>query len=121
MYRYGLSSILKLLELLKERGCVLRLTTRQRHIIRQCAEEIFGKDISIQLFGSRLNDSLRGGDIDLLIESQAIIPNKLEKTLRLTARLQIHLGDQPIDVLVIDPETPLNPIHQQAQLTGQPV
>lgn len=99
----------------------MRLTTRQRHIIRQCADEIFGEGISIQLFGSRLNDSLRGGDIDLLIESKAIIPNKLEKILRLTARLQMHLGDQPIDVLVIDPETLLNPIHQQAQLTGQPV
>lgn len=96
----------------------MRLTATQLQVIRQAGREIFGSDARVRVFGSRLDDSGRGGDIDILVESDEIIDDKLMKSLTLVARLQLRLGDQPIDVLVVDPETPLNPVHRHAMQTG---
>lgn len=97
----------------------MRLSPEQIAVIRQAAEEIFGHDVDVRLFGSRLNDQDRGGDIDLLVASETIIDGKVDKMLRLTARLQLRLGDQPIDILVVDPSTPLNPVQRHAIETGR--
>jgi hypothetical protein len=37
---------------------------------------------------------------------------------QITARLQRALGDRKIDVLVIDPATVLQPVHQMARANG---
>ncbi len=97
----------------------MRLTPEQVAIIKQAAVEVFGDKVIVKLFGSRLDDAVRGGDIDLLVESSDVIENRMEKMLTLTARLQLRLGDQPIDILVVDPSTPLNPVHRHAIQTGQ--
>lgn len=55
----------------------------------------------MKLFGSRANDDARGGDIDLLVEMPTIVVEPERKTLQRVARLQLRLGDQPIDVLVL--------------------
>ncbi|MHB1896659.1 MAG: nucleotidyltransferase domain-containing protein, partial [Metallibacterium sp.] len=47
----------------------MRLTPEQAAIIRSAAAEVFGSDARVWLFGSRVDDSKRGGDIDLLIET----------------------------------------------------
>lgn len=62
----------------------------------------------MKLFGSRINDDARGGDIDLLIELSSITAELERKTMQLVARLQLRIGGQPIDVLVLDPSTPRN-------------
>ena len=99
----------------------MRLTQEQLRIIKQVAGEIFGADARVRVFGSRLDDQARGGDIDLLVESDTVIDDKMKRMLRMTARLQLRLGDQPIDILVVDPNTPLNPVHRQALQTGRPL
>lgn len=96
----------------------MRLSTQTQHTILVTAREIFGSEAQVKLFGSRIDDNARGGDIDLLIELPSITKEMERKTIQLMARLQLRIGDQPIDVLVIDPSTPLQSIHQQAMLTG---
>ncbi len=96
----------------------MRLPERSRVVIRETVREIFGEDASVRLFGSRTEDQARGGDIDLLVELQNPVEDREHKVLKLIARLQIRLGDQPIDVLVIDPQTERKPIHRQALQTG---
>ena len=51
----------------------------------------------IYLFGSRVDDAKKGGDIDLLILSE-----KLSESDRGTIRLRLHekLGEQKIDILI---------------------
>ena len=82
----------------------MRLTTEQIKVIKQTVAEVFGDDAEVRLFGSRLNDRIGGGDIDLLISLPHVCKDRLSKELRLTARLQLRLGDQPFDVLVVDPD-----------------
>ena len=47
----------------------MRLTPDQITAIKSAAAENFGTDASVSLFGSRVDDSKRGGDIDLLIRT----------------------------------------------------
>jgi len=96
----------------------MRLSTSTRKIIRETVREIFGPKATVTVFGSRTDDSMRGGDIDLLILSETPITQRERKALQLVARLQIRLGDQPIDVLVLDPETPRQAVHEEALRTG---
>ena len=80
--------------------------------------EIFGPDATVSLFGSRVDDTARGGDIDLLVQSDRAVEQRERKVLQLVARLQIRLGDQPIDVLVLDSKTKPQPVHEEAVRTG---
>jgi predicted nucleotidyltransferase len=96
----------------------MRLSPTQQKILVTTAQQIFGNLATVRLFGSRTDDNLRGGDIDLLIELPTIEPLRQKKSLTYTALLQQELGDQPIDVIVIDPSVSLTPFHQQALQTG---
>ena len=99
----------------------MRLTAHAREVIRNTTREVFGADAQVKLFGSRVDDAQRGGDIDLLIELPRHQPDAHKKSLTLAARLQMRLGDQRIDVVVLDPETPVQPIHREAVATGVPI
>jgi predicted nucleotidyltransferase len=99
----------------------MRLTPQAREIIRRATQEVFGDDARVRVFGSRIDDDLRGGDIDLLVELPCHQTDSRKKSLTLAARLQMRLGDQPIDILVLDPETVVRPIHRIAAATGVPV
>ena len=54
-------------------------------------------DAVVYLFGSRVDDSKRGGDIDLLILSERITPAMKRK---LKLRLYDRFGEQKIDLVV---------------------
>ena len=96
----------------------MRLSKQTREIVRTTVHEIFGSEAKVKLFGSRIDDTARGGDIDLLVELPTVAVDIERKTLQLTARLQLRMGDQPIDILVLDPSTPRQSIHEQASRTG---
>lgn len=96
----------------------LRLTPQQIRIIKEEAVRSFGPGAEVRLFGSRTNDALRGGDIDLLVIAPEPIPERERKRIHFVARMQMRLGDQPIDVLVLDPEVKRSPIHESALATG---
>ena len=96
----------------------MRLSQQTQQIIRDTVREVFGIEAHVKVFGSRINDDARGGDIDLLVELPSVTADIERKTLQLTARLQLRIGDQPIDVLVIDPATRQQSIHEQASMTG---
>ena len=96
----------------------MRLSEEYRETIRNTAIEIFGGQVTVSLFGSRVDDNQRGGDIDLLVQSDSAISDRQKKILQLVARLQIRLGDQPIDILVLDPETKMQPVYEEALRTG---
>ena len=60
----------------------------------------------------------KGGDIDLLVETDRKLENRIAMECRVASELQIRLGDQKIDVIIVDPETTEQPIHKIARQTG---
>ena len=76
---------------------------------------------SALLFGSRTQNGLRGGDIDLLVELAQPDPDRWALEVRLGARIERQLGLQKIDILMADPATPDSPVLEAARLDGVPV
>ncbi len=69
----------------------MRLQSKEIQTIIQIAKDIYGETVQVYLFGSRLNDEKRGGDIDLLVRSTGEKKGVLAR-IRMTARLKLHLG-----------------------------
>lgn len=97
----------------------MRLTEEQTRLIKQHAAELFGPQAEVRLFGSRLRDDARGGDIDLLVSSPAPVSRPALLPAQLAARLQMALGDQRIDVVLEAPNLLPQPIHRVARAEGQ--
>lgn len=96
----------------------MRLTEAQRRAIREETTRIFGTDAAVRLFGSRIDDSARGGDIDLHIEAKGVPEQLLDCELRLRAQLLRRLGERRIDLVVQAEGQPPRPIDLHARRTG---
>jgi len=96
----------------------VRLSTKEIEVIRATVSRLFGDRACIRIFGSRAREDEKGGDIDILIETERQLSSRVASACRLASELQMQLGDQKIDVIIIDPETRQQPIHQIALQTG---
>lgn len=96
----------------------MRFSCEQRSAIVAATAELAGPDARVLLFGSRVHDELRGGDIDLLVECPHPVERPVRLAMQLTARLQCALGDQRINVLDVDAATPLDGAHAEARQHG---
>ncbi|WP_280547022.1 MULTISPECIES: nucleotidyltransferase domain-containing protein [unclassified Halomonas] len=74
----------------------MRLTRPQRETIVSCIRQFAGENIDVRVFGSRLDDARRGGDLDLLLVSLSPISllTRAELKQALEARLQL-----PVDIV----------------------
>ncbi|MBX6419674.1 MAG: nucleotidyltransferase domain-containing protein [Nevskia sp.] len=99
----------------------MRLSPEQIRIIREKVCAAFGPDARVYLFGSRVDDAARGGDVDLYIEVPQVLDNRPAAASRLAAELQLALGDQRFDILVVDPNTVRQRIHGVAVTQGIPL
>ncbi len=77
----------------------MRLSHTYRNIIKENTIRIFGEKTNVYLFGSRTDDSKKGGDIDLFIEPYDK-NNLTDKKIRYLAKLNMLLGEQKIDVII---------------------
>ena len=74
----------------------MRLAENEREAIREAIHEA-DAEASIFLFGSRIDDTAKGGDIDLLVLSRRIT---LIAKLGILAQLHQKLGERKIDIAV---------------------
>jgi len=73
----------------------MRLKSKEINIIRKILSDIFD-DVTIYLFGSRLDDSKQGGDIDLFVISKnATFANKIKALAKLQRALH-----KPVDIVL---------------------
>jgi predicted nucleotidyltransferase len=96
----------------------MRLTSDQIQVIKETAYSVLGEDSRVILFGSRVDDAKKGGDIDLLFETEHILDNRVNSVGALYVALIRKLGDRKIDILLKDPSTPEAPVLQVARQTG---
>lgn len=101
----------------------MRLTSRQISSIKQVAVDVFGSTAQIYLFGSRVDDQRRGGDIDLYVAETSLPPTEqLDAKLKFLVKIKQQLGDQRIDLVFAPmPGFPALPIQHMAQQTGVPL
>jgi predicted nucleotidyltransferase len=76
----------------------MRLSLFDIENILKVKDSTFGLNAKIYLFGSRLDDSLKGGDIDLFVDYGDA--DKFERKLSFLTQLQEVLGEQKIDVIL---------------------
>ena len=100
----------------------MRLTPAQTSIIRETLKRHFGPMTHIRLFGSRTDDSAKGGDIDLYIEPDIQSPDEIVEA-KLNALVELHraLGEQKIDLIIRRKQGPELSIHQHARAKGLPL
>lgn len=98
----------------------MRLTQTQLRAITHIFSQYFLPQDKIWLFGSRVDNSKKGGDIDLYIETHydnwSIVA---QKQIDFLVALKKEIGDQRID-LVIHPlsSQQKRPIYDEAKQTG---
>lgn len=74
----------------------MRLTTNEIEIIKNSVRTLDG-NAAVYLFGSRVDDTKRGGDIDLLIMSEKLTG---EDGRKIRSLLHEQLGEQKLDILI---------------------
>ena len=75
----------------------MRLSNKYIYTIKKYFK-IFFKDGEIYLFGSRVDDTKKGGDIDLYL-NLVDFDNLFEKKIKFLSRIKKELGEQKIDVV----------------------
>jgi predicted nucleotidyltransferase len=99
----------------------MRLAAEQAVAIKSEVSSVFGTEARVWLFGSRIRDDLKGGDIDLYVELPARTENVFARTVRLNGSLQMSLGEQRIDIVTHLDGAPLQPVHLAARCEGVPL
>lgn len=93
----------------------MRLTSHERDTIKAASLRHFG--VPVRLFGSRVDDARRGGDIDLYIEAPLTPAQAFSSELAMAVELWKALGERKIDIVVSDGQQ-LQPIHLCARRDG---
>lgn len=96
----------------------MRLTSDQVRTIKDTITRVLAAPCQIWLFGSRAYDTLRGGDIDLLVETPVELPNRADMICRLYSALIYALGDRKLDILLKDAKTEEIPVFTFAKQRG---
>ena len=96
----------------------MRLNSAQTQLILQCMRQQFGPGAQVSVYGSRLDDSARGGDVDLLVETEAppAIRQRALATMRLEEALQL-----PVDLLVVERGSQATAFTRLARAHAQPL
>lgn len=76
----------------------MRLTPAQIDTIKSTATAVLGDGVQVWLYGSRLDDQRRGGDVDLLVQTarKASVMDRARFKYQVESTLQL-----PVDVLMV--------------------
>ncbi len=86
-------------------------------IKREVADSV-GDDARVRLFGSRLDDTCKGGDVDLLVEGDRRVDRAIRAACALEARQIRVLGGRKVDVILATPKLAEQPSHRVARVEG---
>jgi predicted nucleotidyltransferase len=91
----------------------MRISPDQAQIICKQIHQYFGDSAAVWLFGSRVIDNKKGGDVDLYVEAD---PHPLLNEIRCKIGLEEGL-DMPVDLIVRQPFD-VSPIARIAKTRG---
>ena len=97
----------------------MRLSLEDRLALKAHFPRELGADCDVLLFGSRVDDSRRGGDVDLLVRSHRPLEGRAWLAAQLAARAERLQRGRRVDVLLLDSGTVIEPVHTAALATGE--
>ena len=95
----------------------MRLQPEEIRAIRQAASVVFGAGATVRVFGSRVHDHLKGGDLDLHLEvepGQATLANEM----RFRDLIERPLDELKVDIVMHERGRPAGPIDEIARRDG---
>jgi len=94
----------------------MRLTPEIQNKLIKYTHDYFGEDAHLYLFGSRVYDEKKGGDIDLLLETDKNI--ELQQQLAFLKAIYLNATQRKIDLIVKSPEKKDRAIYHTAKSEG---
>lgn len=96
----------------------MRITSEQASHIKQSVNQVFGEQASVWLFGSRVNDNAKGGDVDLLIKTETPLIDPAILAARVAVKVMRLQNGRKVDVVVQAPNSTPQPIFDIATQKG---
>ena len=96
----------------------MRLTPEALDELANAVRRVAPDVKTIRLFGSRLDDSARGGDVDLMVEFDHAIDHPAVLAARLAVHASRAIGGRAVDVVLKAPNLQESSIHRVALETG---
>ena len=97
----------------------MRLSSTQIEAIKQETEHFFGAKAEVWLFGSRVDDAAKGGDVDLYVRAASGDADELAAArFAFLAHLKRRIGDRKIDLVLQREGGELLPIYELARQQG---
>lgn len=87
-------------------------------MIRNTAQVVFGDIVRVTLFGSRVDDRAKGGDVDLMVEVPNIIDEPALLSATVASRISHAMNGRKVDVILKAPNLKTQPIHEIATRNG---
>lgn len=78
----------------------MRITENEISAIKSLAKKNFGNGTLVFLFGSRIDDDKKGGDIDLFITNKEKSKLTISSKIEFLTELKLLIGEQKIDVVL---------------------
>ena len=94
----------------------MRLSEFERNTIKKLAKKYYGHQAKVFLFGSRMDDMKKGGDIDIFIETP--LKKGLKDKLNFLVQLENTIGEQKVDLLIKSKNSLAKDIFDIAKTTG---
>jgi len=98
--------------------CDMRLSAQQIDAIKKTVQSVAGHGARVWVFGSRVRDDAKGGDIDLIVETDERISLLQQACIKMTLEQLLML---PVDVITLQRGAPLTPFQQIAIQHGVPL
>jgi predicted nucleotidyltransferase len=97
----------------------MRLSSAHIEVIKQEGEHFFGAKAEVWLFGSRVDDRAKGGDVNLYVRAESSDADELAAArFAFLARLKRRMGDRKINLVLQRKEGEVLPIHELARQQG---
>jgi len=96
----------------------MRLTDHQIAAIRILAHQLAGTQSQVRVFGSRIDDTKQGGDLDLMLELPEAVDNPAFLAAQMAAKVSRLMNGRKVDVLLSAPNLMRLPIHDVAFKEG---
>ncbi len=102
---------------INDRKPVMRLQATVIDAIKRAFHTQFGTG-ALYLFGSRVDETKRGGDIDLLLDFTEPVDNPALLAAQFSAKVSRLVYGRKVDVLISAPNLKRTPIHEAAFSEG---